>query len=188
MIALLWFVLAILASPFKSKSWLEAENVALRHQLVVLRRQVRGRVRLSNNDRWFFVQLYRCFPSILTDADDQSFTSGPRFTISLKRRTQNLQPSISCRPITPSNEVVRHAPALPAIEAGKGRQRQGVGIDIGRNFRDAEGNCRSGNFLQWLEVGKLLRCTRAKEHNELAGRSLGWQNELEQFASSLPMH
>ena len=65
MIALLWFVLAILVSPFKSKNWLEAENVALRHQLVVLRRQVRGRVRLSNNDRWFFVQLYRWFPSIL---------------------------------------------------------------------------------------------------------------------------
>src|SRR5271168_4048549 len=65
MIALLWFVLAIMASPFKSKSWLEAENVALRHQLIVLRRQVRGRVRLSNKDRWFFVQLYRWFPSIL---------------------------------------------------------------------------------------------------------------------------
>jgi hypothetical protein len=46
-------------------AWLEAENVALRHQLIVLRRQVRGRVRLRNNDRWFFVQLYRWFPSIL---------------------------------------------------------------------------------------------------------------------------
>ena len=65
MIALLWFVLAIMASPFKSKSWLEAENVALRHQLIVLRRQVRGGVRLSNTDRWFFVQLYRWFASIL---------------------------------------------------------------------------------------------------------------------------
>src|SRR3974390_2636778 len=32
MIALLWFVLAILASPFKSKSRLEAENAALRRQ------------------------------------------------------------------------------------------------------------------------------------------------------------
>jgi hypothetical protein len=65
MIALLWFVLAVLVSPFKSKSWLEAENAALRHQLIVLRRQVRGRVQLSNNDCWFFVQLYRWFPSIL---------------------------------------------------------------------------------------------------------------------------
>jgi hypothetical protein len=31
MIALIWFVLAVLASPFKSKSRLEAENVVLRH-------------------------------------------------------------------------------------------------------------------------------------------------------------
>src|SRR6516165_5497144 len=64
MIALLWFVLAILASPFKSKSRLEAENATLRRQLIVLRRKVHGRVRLTNNDRLFFVQLYRCFPSI----------------------------------------------------------------------------------------------------------------------------
>ena len=65
MIALLCFVLAVLASPFKSKSRLEAENAALRHQLIVLRRKVQGRVRLTNNDRWFFIQLYRWFPSIL---------------------------------------------------------------------------------------------------------------------------
>ena len=65
MLALLCFILAVMASPFKSKSLLEAENAALRHQLIVLRRKVQGRVRLSNNDRWFFVQLYRWFPSIL---------------------------------------------------------------------------------------------------------------------------
>ena len=65
MIALLCFVLAVLAAPFKSKSRLEAENAALRHQLIVLRRKVRGRARLTNNDRWFLIQLYRWFPSIL---------------------------------------------------------------------------------------------------------------------------
>src|SRR5476649_3093982 len=65
MIALLCFVLAVLAAPFKLKSRLEAENAALRHQLIVLRRKVQGRVRLTNNDRWFFIQLYRWFPSIL---------------------------------------------------------------------------------------------------------------------------
>jgi hypothetical protein len=36
MIALLCFFLTLLASPFKSKSRLEAENAALRHQLIVL--------------------------------------------------------------------------------------------------------------------------------------------------------
>jgi hypothetical protein len=59
MIGLLCFVLAILALPLKSKLRLEAENAMLRHQLMVLRRRVRGRVRLTNNDRWFFVQMYR---------------------------------------------------------------------------------------------------------------------------------
>jgi hypothetical protein len=65
MIGLLCFVVAVLASPFKSKIRLEAENATLRHQLVVLRRKLKGRAHLTNNDRWFFVQLYRRFPSIL---------------------------------------------------------------------------------------------------------------------------
>src|ERR1700736_6498051 len=66
MIALFYFVVAVLASPFKPKSRLEAENAVLRHQLIVLRRKVRGRARLTNTDRWFFVLLYRWFPSILS--------------------------------------------------------------------------------------------------------------------------
>src|SRR5476651_1601973 len=65
MIALLSFVLAVLAAPFKSKSRLEAENSVLRHQLIVLRRKVQARVQLTNNDRWLLIQLYRWFPSIL---------------------------------------------------------------------------------------------------------------------------
>src|ERR1035437_5418660 len=65
MIRLLCFVLAVWASPFKSKIRLAAENAALRHQLIVLRRKLRGRVQLANSDRWFLVQLYHWFPSIL---------------------------------------------------------------------------------------------------------------------------
>jgi transposase InsO family protein len=65
MITFISFVLAVLASPFKSKSRLEAENAVLRHQLIVLRRRVRGRVQPTNNGRWFLVQMYRWFPSIL---------------------------------------------------------------------------------------------------------------------------
>src|SRR5258707_14464734 len=65
MIGLLCFALAVLASPFKSKLRLEAENAVLRHQLIVLRRRLHGRVRLTNHDRWFFILLYRWFPSIL---------------------------------------------------------------------------------------------------------------------------
>ena len=65
MIALLYFLLAVLVSPFKSKCRLEAENAALRYQLIVLRRKVRGRIRLTNGDRLVFIQLYRWFPSVL---------------------------------------------------------------------------------------------------------------------------
>ena len=65
MIALVCFVCAVLIPPFKSDSRLEAENAALRYQVLVLRRQLRGRMRLTNLDRLFLVQLYRWYPSIL---------------------------------------------------------------------------------------------------------------------------
>src|SRR5260370_786720 len=58
MIGLLCFVLAVLASPFKSKIRLEAENAVLRHQLIVLRRKLRGPVQLAKGDRWFSAQLF----------------------------------------------------------------------------------------------------------------------------------
>ena len=65
MIGLFCFALAVLSSLFKSKLRLEAENAVLRHQLIVLKRRLHGRVRLTNHDRWFLIQLYRWFPSIL---------------------------------------------------------------------------------------------------------------------------
>src|SRR5213593_1221017 len=65
MIALPCFFLTLFASLFKSKSRLEAENAALRHQLIVLQRKTRGRVHLTNGDRLFLVHLYRWFPSVL---------------------------------------------------------------------------------------------------------------------------
>jgi hypothetical protein len=65
MVALLCFFLTLFASPFKSKSRLEAENSALRHRLIVLQRRVSGRIQLTNGDRLFLVMLYRWFPSIL---------------------------------------------------------------------------------------------------------------------------
>ena len=65
MIGLLCLVLTVLASPFKSKLRPEVENAVLRQQLIVLRRRLHGGIRLTNRDRWFFVQLYRWFPAIL---------------------------------------------------------------------------------------------------------------------------
>ena len=69
MIGLLCFVVAVLSSSFKLKVRLEVENAVLRHELIVLRRRLHGRVRLTNHDRWFFIQLYGWLPSLL-----QAFT------------------------------------------------------------------------------------------------------------------
>jgi Hsp20/alpha crystallin family len=68
MLALIWIVLAALALPFKSKGRLEAENAILRQQIIVLRRQVHGRVKLTNLNRAISVQLYRWFPPAVAGA------------------------------------------------------------------------------------------------------------------------
>jgi len=61
MIVLVIFLLRLLVLPSKPKGRLEAENAALRKQLTILQRKVRGRVRLTNSDRLFFALLYRWF-------------------------------------------------------------------------------------------------------------------------------
>ena len=64
MIGLLIFLLRLLLVPFKPKLRLEAENAALRQQVSILQRKLRGRVQLTNGNRLFFLQLYRWFPSM----------------------------------------------------------------------------------------------------------------------------
>src|SRR4030088_1811990 len=83
MIGLFCFVLAVLGSPFKSKVRLEAENAVLRHQLIVLRRRLHGRTRLTNHDRWFFIQLYRWFQSSQSPARDARSSASGRFSLLL---------------------------------------------------------------------------------------------------------
>jgi transposase InsO family protein len=60
---LLILIFAILASLFKSRAELEAENLVLRQQIIVLRRRMPKRPALTNIDRLLFVWLYRRFPS-----------------------------------------------------------------------------------------------------------------------------
>ena len=55
----------MLLGRFRSKASLEAEILALRHQLNVLRRTSPRRAVLSNFDRMIFVCLYRIAPRIL---------------------------------------------------------------------------------------------------------------------------
>ena len=47
MVALLLFMLNLLGLPFKSKSCLAAENAALRQQVIVLQRKIRGRMEFT---------------------------------------------------------------------------------------------------------------------------------------------
>jgi hypothetical protein len=62
---LLNLIRSMLLGLFRSKRSLEAEILALRHQLNVLRRASLGRPVFSNFDRMIFVCLYRSAPRIL---------------------------------------------------------------------------------------------------------------------------
>jgi transposase InsO family protein len=65
MTVIVCFVWSVLAAPFKSRSWLKAENAALRRQLIVLQRKMRGQIEFTSGDRLFFILLYRWFPSVI---------------------------------------------------------------------------------------------------------------------------
>jgi putative transposase len=58
-------IVAVVARRFRSRAVLELENLALRHQLHVLRRQRPGRPRLFTFDRLLWVWLYRLWPRCL---------------------------------------------------------------------------------------------------------------------------
>ena len=65
MVEFLIKLLLVARSGLRSRAILEAENVVLRQQMIVLSRKSPSRVRLRNIDRLIFVWLYRLFPSIL---------------------------------------------------------------------------------------------------------------------------
>src|SRR3984893_1354555 len=65
MFAFLLKLLLIARTRLESRASLEAENLTLRQQVIVLSRKSSSRVRLRNIDRLIFVWLYRCFPSVL---------------------------------------------------------------------------------------------------------------------------
>jgi len=58
-------LLLTIRSRFTRRTRLEAENLILRQQLVVLRRKSAARLRLWNIDRLLLVWLYRLYPSLL---------------------------------------------------------------------------------------------------------------------------
>lgn len=65
MIELLRALWWILIRPFRSRARVDAENLVLRHQLNVMRRQAPRRLPIRTYDRFFFVWLYRLWPGVL---------------------------------------------------------------------------------------------------------------------------
>ena len=65
MVAFLTQLLLAIRPRFSRRVRLEAENLLLRQQLIVLRRRHPTRVRLWNIDRLLFVWLYRLYPALL---------------------------------------------------------------------------------------------------------------------------
>jgi hypothetical protein len=62
MVEILTKLLLVARSKLKSQARLEAENIALRQQVIVLSRKARSRLRLWNIDRLILVWMYRLFP------------------------------------------------------------------------------------------------------------------------------
>ena len=87
MIALFCLCLALFVSPFKSKTRLEAENVALRHQLIILRPKVRGRIRVCTENS---IRVDHVSESPNVSGDDRSLLPLPgpvRLAIQVERPT-----------------------------------------------------------------------------------------------------
>jgi hypothetical protein len=77
MLKLVRSAISIVARRFRSRAVLELENLALRHQLHVLRRQRPGRPRLFTIDRLLWVWLYRIWPRCLDDGVGQACNGRP---------------------------------------------------------------------------------------------------------------
>jgi transposase InsO family protein len=66
MMELVKLLFGALRDRFRSRGQLEAENMVLRHQLNILRRQAPQKPRLLGRDRALFAWLYRLRPSVLS--------------------------------------------------------------------------------------------------------------------------
>jgi hypothetical protein len=65
MMTILSALVSTLAFRIRSRACLELELICLRHQVSVLRRQHKGRIRLFSTDRLLWVWLYRVWPQVL---------------------------------------------------------------------------------------------------------------------------
>ncbi len=78
----------VVRSRLKSRARLEAENLVLRQQVIVLSRKSRSRVQLRYIDRLVFLWLYRLFPSILNAITVQRWRGSNTIRSSLNARRE----------------------------------------------------------------------------------------------------
>src|SRR6267142_1242504 len=103
MIGLLCFVLAILASPFKSKVRLEAENAVLRHQLIVLKRRLRGPT--PQPGLCSLKLAVQTLPIVRTGSDVVRFASGISFDQYTRNLCNNYATNLRDRTLAPCAEI-----------------------------------------------------------------------------------
>jgi hypothetical protein len=70
MITILFALVSLLSFRVRSRASLELELVTLRHQVIVLRRQRPGQLRLLSPDRLLWVRLYRASMSMRLSRND----------------------------------------------------------------------------------------------------------------------
>jgi hypothetical protein len=160
MFALLPFFLALLSSLFKSKSRLEAENAALRRQVIVLQRKVRGRVHFMNSDRLFLIQLYRWFPSVLKVITIIRPETVVRWHRAGFRRYESLFPGLSASFYPPSSGRVDNVPSPPSLTR------------IGLPSDSADPRAR-GAALPTLQVSAACSCRHLRARRQTGSRRLG---------------
>ena len=66
MFAILYALGMFAANLFKSRIWLEAENLFLRHQLNIALRRAPPRLRLRGSDRALLIWMTKLWPSLLS--------------------------------------------------------------------------------------------------------------------------
>ena len=102
-------IVAAIARRFRSRAVVELENLALRHQLHVLRRQRPGRPRLFTIDRLLWVWFYRLWPRCL----DSMVLVKPATVVQWHRqgfrlfwrwRSRSERPSVICE----VRDLIRH--------------------------------------------------------------------------------
>ena len=85
MITILSALVSVFSFRFRSRASLELELVALRHQLIVLRRRRPRRLRLHSVDRLLWVCLYRMWPRVL----EASVLTQPATVVKWHRRASD---------------------------------------------------------------------------------------------------